>query len=172
MNDRETVTLAPMTRQRMHVYFRRFVPDPDLYLDPSLCRPYRYDPAAVDAFCDAREKQADRVFFAVLLDGAVIGDAGLKQIDNVRKTCELSIHLTDDSVKNCGFGTRAERLLLDYAFLELGMRIVKADTVRKNRRSQHVLEKLGFSQTGEDEAFRYYELRRETFEKNRQVRTD
>ena len=35
---------------------------------------------------------------------------------------------------------------------------VNADTIRKNTRSQHVLEKVGFRFVGEDEAFKYYRI--------------
>ena len=44
------------------------------------------------------------------------------------------------------------------AFDELGMAAVSADTIRKNTRSQHVLEKVGFRFVGEDEAFKYYRI--------------
>ena len=46
------------------------------------------------------------------------------------------------------------------AFDELGMAAVNADTVMKNTRSQHVLEKAGFRFVGEDEAFKYYRIER------------
>ena len=35
---------------------------------------------------------------------------------------------------------------------------VNADTIRKNTRSQNVLEKVGFRFVGEDEAFKYYRI--------------
>ena len=46
------------------------------------------------------------------------------------------------------------------AFDELGMAAVNADTIRKNARSQHVLEKVGFRFAGEDETFQYYRIER------------
>ncbi len=154
------VSLAPMTRERMHSYFRRLVLDPDLYADPSELRPFRYDRAQADAFFDRRAARDDCVFFAVLLDGRVVGDVGLKHIDTDRRVCELSVHLTDDSVKNRGVGTRAEALTLDYAFGRLGMQTVVANVLKKNTRSRRVLEKLGFRQTGEDGSFCFYALTR------------
>ena len=69
--------LVPMTRERMHEYFRRFVTDPDLFTDEMPVQPYRYDSAKVDAFFDKRQARADAESFAVLLDGAVVGDVGL-----------------------------------------------------------------------------------------------
>lgn len=155
--------LVPMTRERMHEYFRRFVTDPDLFTDETAVQSYRYDSAKVDAFYDKRQARTDAVSFAVLLDGAVVGDVGLKHIDRDRRVCELEIHLTDDSVKNRGIGTEAERRMLRHAFEDLGMETVRADCTLKNSRSQHVLEKLGFSPIGEDSAFRQYALSRKDY---------
>ena len=56
----------------------------------------------------------------------------------------LSIHLQNDTVKGKGYGTRAEQLAIQYAFEVLNMVAVNADTIIKNTRSQHVLEKVGF----------------------------
>ena len=59
-----------------------------------------------------------------------------------------------------GYGTQAERLAVKTAFDEIGMAAVNADTIRKNTRSQHVLEKVGFRFVGEDETFKYYRIER------------
>ena len=155
--------LVPMTRERMHEYYRGFVTDPDLFMDETLVRPYRYDSAKVDAFYDKRQTRTDAVSFAVLLDGAVVGDVGLKHIDRDGRACELTIHLTNDSVKNRGIGTEAERRMLRYAFEDLGMETVRADCTLKNSRSRHVLEKLGFRFVREDDSFRYYALSRKAY---------
>ena len=68
----------------------------------------------------------------------------------------MGIHLQNDAVKGKGYGTQAERLILRYAFEELGMVAVNADAAQKNARSQHVLEKVGFKYVREDDTFRYY----------------
>ena len=93
-----------------------------------------------------------------MLDGRVIGEVGLRHADRAKKECGLSIHLQNDSVKNKGYGTEAERLAVGYAFGTLGMERVLADTVVKNTRSQRVLEKLGFVFRDEKDGFRYYSL--------------
>ena len=82
--------------------------------------------------------------------------AKLKGIDTKKRECGMGIHLRDDSVKEKGYGTQAERLILQYAFEELGMIAVNADAVLKNTRSQHVLEKVGFQYVREDDVFKYY----------------
>ncbi|MCL2169757.1 MAG: GNAT family N-acetyltransferase [Defluviitaleaceae bacterium] len=47
---------------------------------------------------------------------------------------------------------------MEYAFETLNLQTIKADTVLRNTRSQHVLEKIGFVYTHEDVLFKYYEL--------------
>lgn len=71
--------------------------------------------------------------------------------------------MQNDAVKDKGYGTQAERLAVKYAFDQLGMFAVNADTVLKNTRSQRVLEKIGFHFTGEDEMFKYYRIERQHY---------
>ena len=157
------IELLPMTRARMHELYRGFVYDPDLFMDMALYerfRHYVYDPERVDALFDRREAEENRVAFAIMLGGAVIGEVALSRIDADQGECALSIHLKNDSVKNRGYGTRAEQLAVRYAFDQLGMDRVLADAIIKNTRSQRVLEKLGFECLGERDGFRQYRLER------------
>ena len=105
-------------------------------------------------------QDASRRLFAIMLGDKAIGELQLKQIDHDKKECSLSIHMQNDAVKGRGYGTQAERLAVKTAFDELGMAAVNADTIRKNTRSQHVLEKVGFRSVGEDETFKYYRIER------------
>ena len=158
-----SIELLPMTRARMHELYRGFAFDPDIFMDMTLYeknKNYGYDPQKVDALFDKREEEENSMAFAVVLDGAVIGEIGLRHIDAVEKECELSIHLQNDSVKNRGYGTQAERLAIRYAFDELGMERILANCIEKNTRSQHVLEKLGFAYAGEGAGFKKYRLER------------
>lgn len=158
------IELQPMTRARMHELYRGFSFDPDTFMDMSLYEKYKvyqYDAQKVDALFD-RRAQENSVAFAVMLDGCVIGEVGLRHIDADRRECELSVHLQNDSVKNKGYGTRAEQLAVAYAFDELGMEHILADSIVKNTRSQHVLEKLGFQFLCEADGFRKYRLDKKT----------
>lgn len=157
------IRLVPMTREYMHAFFQGLVYDPDIFLDLSLYEKAKqggYSSQTVDALFDRHSGQKDRLSFAVLQGENVIGQVDLKHIDPVAKTCELSIHLQSDGVKNKGYGTRAEQLAIAYAFETLGMDRILADTVTKNTRSQHVLEKLGFRCINEANGFRMYQLNR------------
>ena len=154
------ISLCVMTRELCHQLYQGWENDPAIYMDMGLFSPYRYDKGAVDRYFDAKQAP-DRVLFAILKDGAPVGELQLKQIDRRKKECTLSIHMQNGAVKGRGYGTQAERLALRYAFDVLGMAAVNADTVVKNTRSQHILEKLGFQHIRDEGDFRYYRRRRE-----------
>ena len=157
------VELLPMTREQMHELFRGFSLDPDIFADMSLYeqkKNYVYDPEKVDALFDRRNAEEGSIAFAIMLDGAVIGEVGLRHFSEEDKECELSIHLQNDRVKGLGYGTQAERLAVDYAFDVLGAESIVAESLEKNIRSQHILEKLGFLHQGEEDGFKRYRLER------------
>lgn len=165
--NQNNVSLGRVTRKRMHEYYKNFVSDPDIFMDMSKYFEYQYSPERIDRYWETRKKPKDRKDFFVLLESEVIGELGLKHIDFEKKECELSIHLQNDSVKNKGYGSAAERLALAYAFENLGMESVLADSVLKNTRSQHVLEKVGFVLIGVDDTFKYYRCDKNAFKKCR-----
>lgn len=152
----QKIRLQPMDRMLLHEYYKGFVMDADIFMDMSNFREYTYVPERVDAYFDKLQSQKDRVDFLIMMNEKPIGEIALKHIDETTRQCELSIHMQNDSVKNKGYGTQAERLILDYAFQTLGMTAVIADSVLKNKRSQHTLEKVGFQETGRDDTFVYY----------------
>ena len=156
----ELLSLTPMSRELCHEFYREYERDPDTFMDMSLFRHFEYNAKWVDRFFDRRQEPG-RVMLAVMCDGKPVGQIDLKHIDPVKKECELSIHMRNDSVKGKGYGTRAEQLALKYAFDVLEMEAVNADAVLKNTRSQHVLEKVGFRYVGEDETCKYYRCERE-----------
>ena len=161
------LTLTPMTRELFHELYRGFQYDPDLFMDMELFEKAKgsvYSAERTDAKFDKHAGDASYISFAVMLGGRVIGEAVLKHMDREKKSCELGIHLIDDTVKGRGYGTEAEKLAIEYAFSELGMETVLADTIIKNARSQHILGKLGFEFTGEKDGFRYYRLDRAKYE--------
>ena len=145
------VSIKPMTRQMCHEFYQRFQNDPAIghYYE------YIYNPERADRYFDTNSVP-DRKLFAILAGDEIVGECKLKNIDFQKQECSMGIRLRDDSVKEKGYGTQAERLILQYAFEELGMVAVNADAALKNTRSQHVLEKVGFRYVREDETFKYY----------------
>lgn len=153
------ISLCVMTRELCHELYQCWENDPAIYMDMNLFTAYQYDEDAVNRYFESRQNPS-RVLFAIMKDGKPIGELQLKQIDQEKKECTLSIHMQNDVVKGHGYGTCAERLALQYAFAVLGMAAVNADTVIKNTRSQHVLEKIGFQYIREENGFRYYRCER------------
>lgn len=149
------ISLCLMTRSLCHELYKGWANDPAIYVDMDKFAPYRYSEAAIDRYFASRQDPS-RVMLAIMMDGRPIGEIQLKKIDRERGECTLSIHMQNDSVKGRGYGTRAEKLAIKYAFDVLGMAAVNADTIIKNTRSQHVLEKAGFRYIGEKDGFRYY----------------
>lgn len=145
------VSLKPMTRQMCHEFYKEFQNDPAIghYYE------YVYTPEITDSYFE-RNSVPGKKLFAILVDEQIVGEIKLKQIDSEKRECSMGIHLQNDAVKEKGYGTQAERLVLQYAFEELGMVAVNADAALKNTRSQHVLEKVGFRYTHEDDTFKYY----------------
>ena len=149
------ISLCIMTRELCHELYKGWENDPAIYMDMDLFEQYKYDEHAVNRYFDSKQNSS-RVVFAIMKDGRPIGELQLKQIDRENKECTLSIHMQNDAVKGYGYGTRAEQLALQYAFHTMGMAAVNADTIMKNTRSQHVLEKVGFRYVKEENGFRYY----------------
>ena len=153
------ISLRLMTRELCHELYKKWENDPDIYMDMDRFKAYKYDENAVNKYFD-KKQQPSRVLFAVMKGDVPIGELHLKQIDMESKECTLSIHMQNDTVKGHGYGTCAERLAVGYAFDVLGMTAINADTIIKNKRSQHVLEKVGFKYVKEEKGFRYYRYER------------
>ena len=145
------VSLKLMTRQMCHEFYKGFRNDPAIghYYE------YVYTPEIADRYFETNSV-TDRKLFAIMVGDRIVGECKLKNIDLQKRECSMGIHLQNDAVKEKGYGTQAERLILRYAFEELGMVAVNADAALKNTRSQHVLEKVGFRYTHEDDTFKYY----------------
>jgi RimJ/RimL family protein N-acetyltransferase len=156
----EQISLQLMTRELCHQIYKKWENDDSIYMDMGLFKTYIYDEEKVDKYFDAKQNPS-RMLFAIMLGDNAIGELQLKQIDMKTKECTLSIHMQNDAAKGKGYGTRAEQLAIEYAFEKLGMKAVNADTVIKNIRSQHVLEKVGFQFVKEDGDFRFYRIERE-----------
>ena len=150
------VTICPMTREMCHTFYKDFQNDPAIghYYE------YVYSAENVDRYFE-NNSVPDRRLFAIMVGDQVVGECKLKEIDMDKRECRLGIHLQDDAVKEKGYGTQAERLILNYAFEEMGMLVVNADAAQKNTRSQHVMEKVGFRYVREDDDFKYYRCERD-----------
>ncbi len=157
MQSNNQVGIRSMTRELCHELYRSWENDDSIYMDMSMFKEYVYNEKSVDHYFDSKQGTSRRIF-AIMLEDRPIGELQLKQIDMDKRECTLSIHMQNDNFKGKGYGTEAEKLAIKYAFDELGMVAVNADTVVKNTRSQHILEKIGFQFLKEEGYFRYYRL--------------
>ncbi len=153
------ISLRIMTRELCHQLYRDWKNDPSIYMDMNLFTAYKYDENAVNKYFEIKQNPSC-ILLAIMRGEKPIGELQLKQINMTSKECVLSIHLQNDMVKGKGYGTRAEQLAIQYAFDVLGMVAVNADTIAKNTRSQHVLEKVGFKFIGQENGFKYYRYER------------
>lgn len=79
-----------------------------------------------------------------LHDGTVIGDVALQGIDVQNRTCSVGIGIAKIENRGKGYGAEAIRLILGYAFDNIGMERVTASTLEINIPCQKAFEKLGF----------------------------
>jgi diamine N-acetyltransferase len=78
----------------------------------------------------------------------LIGLAGVFQIDHVNRTAELFAMIGEARHRGQGHGTEATRLVLDHAFLGLGLSNLVLRVVADNAGAIRAYEKAGFRPIG------------------------
>ena len=117
------ITLKPMTREMYHRYLKEYENSPELYLDPSKCVPYVYDPETVDRYVQ-RQIDLKRIPLAIMCGDEIVGEIVIKNIED-RKCATMGLCLKNASYMNRGIGTQAERLAIWYVFDEQSYRRVE-----------------------------------------------
>ena len=156
--EENNISLAPMTEDMYFRYFQDYTHDPDLNLPGQAYVPHVYSEEWIKKYIQ-RQRDLKRIPLAILRGDEVVGEIVLKKIE-ARRCATMGIALKNAAYKDQGIGTAAERLVIDYVFYELDIPTLYADTLQTNTRSQHVLEKAGFSYVGEDRDFKYYRIDR------------
>ena len=152
----DRIRLVPMTEEMYRSYFAGYENDPDLYLPGQAYVRYEYSEEKVGRYV-RRQRDKNRIPLAIMYDDEIVGEIIIKNIEP-HICATMGIALKNPGYKDRGIGTRAERLAVQYAFDVLGVSTLYADTIRSNARSQHVLEKVGFSFIREDKDFKYYRI--------------
>lgn len=98
----------------------------------------------------SRPGQDDRADYAVLRaeDGVFLGEAVLNELDEESARANFRIGLAGQEVYGRGYGTEATRLILDYAFDQVGLHRVELEVYAFNPRAQRSYEKSGFVREG------------------------
>ena len=156
--EQDRIKLVPMTAEIYRSYFMEYENDPDLYLPGQEYVHYEYSEEKVAKYIH-RQDDLKRIPLAIMYDNEIVGEIIIKNIE--QHTCAtMSITLKNAQYKDHGIGTQAEQLAVRYVFDELDIPTLYADTIQTNVRSQHVLEKAGFTLIREDQDYKYYRIDR------------
>jgi len=91
-----------------------------------------------------------------LLDGTVIGDVALQDIDWKNRSCSIGIGLSKKEYRSKGYGAEAVKAIIDYGFSNVGLERITASTLEQNIGAQRSLEKCGFILEGKERKAVYF----------------
>jgi len=138
----EWVALGPLRRDLIPLYCRW---NNDFATTRTLARS---QPLTVDAMTAAYDAAPDAgaVDFTIYerATGRPIGSAYLHDIDHRNRTAEFGIVLGEADARGKGYGTETARLMLDYAFTDLGLHRVMLRVYAFNRAGLRAYGKAGF----------------------------
>lgn len=107
--------------------------------------PTRVDPpTAADAEEFYRKLLVDPLSWVIEVDGRAIGTARLHHLDQADRRARYAIGIFDPNMLGQGIGTEATRLVLRYAFEELGLHRVDLRVLAFNQRAIACYNKCGF----------------------------
>jgi RimJ/RimL family protein N-acetyltransferase len=105
--------------------------------------------AQEERWFEAQLEQRDRFIFGVeTLDGKLIGNLGLIDIDWKNSHALLGIVLGEKEYWGQGYGTDAITTLLGFAFKQMNLHRVHLPTYEYNKRAIRCYEKCGFTLEG------------------------
>ena len=152
----QDIYLKLMTNKMYHQYFKEYKNDPDLYLNKDEYYDFVYTEEWVNKYI-AKQKNLGRICLGIMQNNNIIGEIKLYDI-LPKKHATLGISMKNNDYKNKGYGTKAEQLVIDYAFNKLNLKTLYADCIITNTRSQKVLEKVGFKLIKTENNYKYYKL--------------
>ncbi len=96
------------------------------------------------------DRAKDKIVFALCLkDGDIhIGNVSLDNIEPRHRTARISIFIADRSHRGQSIGSRAIRLLVDYAFNHLNLNKVWCKTTGNDEKTLQFYQQLGFRVEG------------------------
>ena len=107
-------------------------------------------PEAVERLFEEREKSSMEDSFAIHREGEEepIGVIGLMNISKAHASADLSVIIGDEEERDKGLGTEAIRVILSYAFEDLGLERVNLSVFEYNEPAISSYEKIGFKKEG------------------------
>jgi diamine N-acetyltransferase len=144
----DKVALGPLDRDLMLLYHRWDNDFGVLFLEEALASPSTlestqrtYDRISTDPHC---------AYFTIYERTTLrpIGRTALSEIDHVHGTATFSIAIGDRTSWGQGYGTEATRLMVDYAFVGLGLHNVMLFVYSHNERAIRTYRRVGFREIG------------------------
>ena len=144
----ESVELRRHDRTNYPLYARWYGDEEIWHLTSWISRPMQR--AAVERLFEEREKSSTDDSFAIHREGEdePIGVIGLSNISEANASADLSVIVGDAEARDRGLGTEAIRLILSYAFDDLGLNSVALSVFDFNEAAIHTYETLGFEREG------------------------
>ena len=109
--------------------------------------PQPYAVEQTQALFDDFAKQDSLVRFVIEVDGEVVGDCSLHDIDKHNRTCDVGIALGKPHWSK-GYGQDALKTLVDYAFKHHNMHRVGLEVLADEPRAVTCYRKVGFVEEG------------------------
>lgn len=101
--------------------------------------------ASPDSFAEAFEDLLQgKYLWCIIYDDRIIGTAILHHFDVQNKRARFAIGIFQESYWGKGIGTKASRLVMDFAFKSLGLKELEVRVLENNGRAIRCYEKLGF----------------------------
>ena len=118
------------------------------FLNPSFILPRSLK--SEEEYINSIDKDPDKSFsFAIdTLKGKYIGGCGYFNVNRKNGTCYIGIFIGDKNYWGKGYGTDANKVLLNYLFNEFNIRKVLLNVFAYNKRAIKSYEKLGFKIEG------------------------
>ncbi len=144
----EGVELRRHDRRNYPLYARWYADEEIWHLTSWTAAPMRR--AAVERLFESRESSAVDDSFAIHREGREepIGVISLMNVSEANSSAELSVIVGEEEDREKGLGTEAIRVLLRYAFEELGLHRVGLSVFEFNGPAISAYEKLGFKEEG------------------------
>jgi len=77
-----------------------------------------------------------------------IGFIGLYNIDFINRNTEIAVIIGDKNFRGRGIGEESLKLVCDFAFKYLGLKLISAQILSDNEPSLHLFKKIGFEEEG------------------------
>jgi RimJ/RimL family protein N-acetyltransferase len=152
----ERVFLRPFSRRDL-LHIQRWSTDVELRKLTGEVAPI----SQVEAEKWYKELRADenRAWFAVVLKkgNRVIGEAGLLRMFRPWRNTDMTIIIGEKDARGKGYGKEAGRLLLSYAFEDLGFHRISIGVVGFNKNAIRFWKSLGFKKEGVERDEYFYD---------------